>query len=700
MTEQPVTQLHNYSDLMLEQMPICVALFDAHTFHLLSANSRFHQALDAPWQNGRAIGHPLMEWLPEVKLHSALSIFQSVVENGLPYQSSEAILPSFERGITYWNWTLQPVRDSSRRINQLLLTAFDVTEQVVARNQIEKEHVSANQAALVTEAERKRLEVIGVVARSVQTSLDVEHISASAASALSKSFYPHYVFIHTADMTQNALRLLHVNPKPGANSIANLLQFVPFSSRSFPISYAYQSKEPIVIEDIQAAAAHNEYGLNSDSTLTTSGARGYICMPLWFGDQFEGTLTATFNEPIAPDGPQVQTFTGCATHIAAAFAHARLHKQVESERSRQRAILDQLPEGIIITEAASGSVSYANAAAAMILGVSVSKLNSTPINSYSHLDSALHLSGRTIFPWNFAIIRALSGETISSQETIISKPNGKRAIILSSSAPLLSEDKIITGAVIVFQDITAQKSVEQQKNEFLSIASHELRTPVTAIQGFAEILQLYFRQFQQPDEQSVRAADIIIEQTELLSHLVDEMLDLTRIDNMQLKLYPTRVNLVDVVTGSIEIQSSTTRKHTIHLLLEGLAEPKILMATVDKKRFGQIVNNLISNAIKYSPDGGKIEVGLRLDESSREALLWVKDYGMGIPERDIPHIFKRFHRSNDLDPAITGLGIGLYLVKELVSRHRGHIWVESQEGKGSTFFVLLPLHASLKITSK
>jgi PAS domain S-box-containing protein len=700
MTEQASAQIHNYSDLMLEQMPICVALFDAQNFHLLAANQRFQQALELSGQHDVAIGHPPTAWLPDAQALGVMTIFQKVAASGIPYHSNEAIFPTFEQGIAYWDWTLQPVRNTSGCASQLLLTAFEVTTQVLAQNRIENEHVSANQAALEAEVERKRLEAIAVVARSVQTSLDVEHISASAVQALCKSFDPRYVYIHTIDTSHRALRLLYMYPKSGAQRIASLLQYIPLSSQTFPISRAYLKQEPIVIEDIQVAAEFNEFALSADSPLAAEGARGYLCVPLWFGDQFEGTLTATFHEPITLIGPQVQTFTGCATHIAAALAHARLHKQVVNERTRLRAILDQLPEGIIITEAANGSVSYANEAASTILGVPLSKLISTPINNYTHTDIALHLSGRTIFPWNFAIIRALSGETISSQETVISRPNGKDAVILSSSAPLLSEDKIITGAVIVFQDISAQKSVEQQKNEFLSIASHELRTPITAIQGFAEILQLHFGQIQEPNQQSSRAADIIIEQTELLSRLVDEMLDLTRIDNMQLVLHPQCVNLVNLVKRSIEIQSSTTRKHTIHLILDGLAETETLMGNVDEKRLGQVMNNLINNAIKYSPDGGEIEVGIRAPaESSNEALVWVKDSGLGIAASELPFIFKRFHRSNNLDPAITGLGLGLYLVKELVMRHEGHIWVESEEGKGSTFYVRLPLHETLKITS-
>src|SRR5579872_520134 len=104
----------------------------------------------------------------------------------------------------------------------------------------------------------------------------------------------------------------------------------------------------------------------------------------------------------------------------------------------------------------------------------------------------------------------------------------------------------------------------------------------------------------------------------------------------------------------------------------------------------------MNNAVKYSPDHKEIEVGLRFTEKNPdEALIWVRDHGIGIAANELPHIYERFHRASNLDRSISGLGIGLYLVNELVTRHRGHVWVESMEGKGSTFYVTLPLHPVL-----
>jgi len=246
--------------------------------------------------------------------------------------------------------------------------------------------------------------------------------------------------------------------------------------------------------------------------------------------------------------------------------------------------------------------------------------------------------------------------------------------------------------VIVFQDITAHKSLEQQKNEFLSIASHELRTPITAIQGFAEILQMQVARSQTLSPQSLRALTFISEQSESLMRLIEEMLDLSRIENAQLVLNIAPHDLVRTISHVVETQASADRQHSFRFVLEELQATDTLISNFDENRIVQVLNNLISNAIKYSPAGTEIEVGLSYASNTpHEVLMWVKDQGMGVAAKDLPHIFKRFHRSSSIDRSISGLGIGLYLVREVVTRHGGRVWVESTERSGSTFYVHLPL---------
>lgn len=698
MDSQTELKAHSYTDIMLERMPIGVALLDAQDLRLLAANGLFQSFLEPQWQDGQAIGKPLTDWFSQAEATGIAPTFRMTAETSVALSIDEYTLFDAERGTTYWKATLDPVCDNDGHVTQLLLTANDITAQVLARQQAEQAHALLSQTHREVEAERKRLEVIETVARSVRDSLNMESVGKATIDAISSSFGTISVYIHTADPLQQALRLLHIRTAPGSEHLATILQHVPYDS-SLILARACKSREPIVVEDLQGAIASGKTAGNPALVpiVFTFHAHGYICIPLWFGDHFEGTLGAIFRDSIRSDGTEVQTLVGCSMHIAAALAHARLHATLEHQHDRLRAVLDQLPEGILLVEASDGCTSYANPAAAHILGIPLASLVDAPLNHYPQTLAETHLNGQLMLPWNFAVIHTLSGETVNGQEMTVTRPDGSKVVILSSTAPLRAKHSTITGAVIVFQDISARKSIEQQKNEFISIAGHELRTPITVIQGFADILQMQASQGQSLDSAfSLRAISRITEQSEHLTRLIDEMLDISRIEQTQLLLHLAPHDLLQTLTHVIESQATTSRQHQLRLHLEGLQPTDTLVCCFDEKRIEQILSNLLSNAIKYSPAGGEIEIGLRAMSSNttavpHEALIWVRDHGIGITASELSHIFERFYRSSTLDHTIDGLGIGLYLVKELVTRHDGHIWVESTEGVGSTFYVTLPL---------
>ncbi len=256
--------------------------------------------------------------------------------------------------------------------------------------------------------------------------------------------------------------------------------------------------------------------------------------------------------------------------------------------------------------------------------------------------------------------------------------------------------EVIMGAVSVFQDITLRKNMEQQKNEFLSLASHELRTPITSIQGLAEILHMHIRSGKSLDSsRSHHAIEEVIGQSRQLTYLIDGMLDISRLENMQLELQIVSHNIIAMLKRVVESQSMTVKHHVIRHVLQGVQAHETLMGCFDEPRMTQVINNLINNAVKYSPVGSPVEVGLRRDATQPDSiLLWVKDVGVGIPQSELNSIFERFYRGSSVDRSIGGLGVGLYLVREIVMRHNGRIWAESVEGEGSTFYVLLPLSPS------
>src|SRR6266853_3410788 len=305
-----------YTGIMLEHLPIGVALFDAQDLCLLAANALFKIFLDTflepQWRNGQVFGHPFPEWLPGAESTGMISIFRTVAETGIAYRAGEYLFPAFKSGITYWNWTLDPVKDADGNVVQLLHTATEVTAQVVARQQAEQAHALLSRTNREVEAERKRLKVIETVAHSVRHSLDMESISLAAINAVSANFDTLSVYIHIANPAQKTLDLLHIHPLPTLEKALRIVQHIPYDS-PFPIAQVYKQRSPIIIEDLQTRPSSGI--LDSSNLLVRSGAHGYVCVPLWFKDYFEGTLTAVFQEDIHSNGPEVQALVGSSTHI-------------------------------------------------------------------------------------------------------------------------------------------------------------------------------------------------------------------------------------------------------------------------------------------------------------------------------------------------------------------------------------------------
>jgi signal transduction histidine kinase len=234
------------------------------------------------------------------------------------------------------------------------------------------------------------------------------------------------------------------------------------------------------------------------------------------------------------------------------------------------------------------------------------------------------------------------------------------------------------------------EEANQVKDYFLSITSHELKTPVTAILGQSQLLQRrLMKQQQSMTEVSKVTATLenIDKQTRRLTGLIDELLDVSRIQSRRLTLNKQVEDFNAVCRAVVEEQRLVTERE---IQLTTLSEPVELM--IDSQRMIQIITNLISNAAKYSLPPSPIEVSIKQEQDY--VLLQVRDYGDGMAQDQLTHIFEMFYRTAEAhESSIQGLGLGLAIVKELVERHDGRIWCESEEGKGSIFFVELPLTA-------
>ncbi len=685
------TALRTYAHLMLEHVPVGTALFDARDLRLLAANSRYHSFLEPTWQHGDAIGHLLTEVLPQTERSEIVAIFRRVVETGVVYRAEEYAASVPGGGVTYWNWTLEPISENGQ-MGYVLLTMTEATSQTVARKSREQAQTELAQTYRAVELERQRLEYTEAILLSMQNGSEPKVLAQAVLRALDACFSPQLLALYSTPPEQGTLSLLASHTYASRHHKASV--FPPFlSSPSGSSALQVMHQHTPMIKRKSREMSKNGCR-ERDALLSLPAIECVMYLPLW-EKRCEGVLVAAFAREEEADDLLVRTLSECAPHLAEALAAARLHTTIADERQRLHTVLDQLPEGVLLVEALTSKVEYANPAAAQLLGFALLQLLGVPLNQ-SALLSPYGLASQnqqSAFRWNFALIHALWGKTTRGQELSITRPDGSEIVVLSSAAPIRRANGLISGAVIVFQDITALKQLEQQKSMLFAVANHELRTPLTTIMGFADLLQ-----FCPPDGANSRyqyAVTNILQECEHLTQLIDELLDVSRLEHAWLDLQRSYQDLLGPLKQLVTKYTHTTRTHHLRLTLEDLEPTDLLMGWFDLPRIEQVLTNLMTNAIKYSPVDSEIEVGVRpyrnAQSTAQEVLIRVKDQGIGIAADDLPHIFQRFYRASRLDQSISGFGIGLYLTKELVQGHGGRIWVETTKGEGSTFFVALPL---------
>ena len=232
------------------------------------------------------------------------------------------------------------------------------------------------------------------------------------------------------------------------------------------------------------------------------------------------------------------------------------------------------------------------------------------------------------------------------------------------------------------QDVTERKVVERLKDELVSTISHELRTPLASLRGFAELMLT--RAFSL--EQQREFLTIIHDESKRLANLINDFLDLQRIEAGHQEYHFTSLDLLSVVNETVAVFQANSNGIAIHLVQEPAPPP----VHADADRLRQVLLNLLSNAVKFSPHGGEITIGTHQEGAA--LVLWIRDQGIGIAPEVLPKLFTKFFRADNKETrTIGGTGLGLALVKRIITAHGGHVWVESELGKGSTFFFTLPV---------
>ena len=355
----------------------------------------------------------------------------------------------------------------------------------------------------------------------------------------------------------------------------------------------------------------------------------------------------------------------------------------ESKKSFEtiKTILERVPFGVIIVDR-DKKIRDVNEAALKIIGAEKKKI----VGEICH---------QNICPAEVGQCPILDlGKTVDKSEKIALGPGGKKIPILKTVIPITLENEEVL--LEAFIDITERKRAEetlkeyakkveeasQKKTEFVSDVSHELRTPLASIKGYTATVRSDKDMDPNTREEFLK---IVEEETDRLSRIIDDLLDLSRIESGRIKLKKENVNLVDVIKKSVEtIEKQAEEKH---LELKMRLPESIPCVIADSDKMTQVIINLLSNAIKYTQQG---EVAISAQRKNGSVTVEVSDTGIGIAKEDIPNIFEKFQRIEKPGIEAKGTGLGLSIVKALVEAHGGEVFVESELGRGSRFGFRLP----------
>lgn len=411
-----------------------------------------------------------------------------------------------------------------------------------------------------------------------------------------------------------------------------------------------------------------------------------MIVPICRGEHAIGTITFALTHSQKHFGASDLTFAEeIACRAAQAIENARLYeaakeeiekrKKTEEELQKFHMAVEQTSDTVFITDKA-GIIQYVNPAFLETTGYTLEEsLGQTPRIIKSGLQSNEYYQKL----WD----TILSGKTV---RVIVTnrKKNGELFYADHTIAPLRDSHNNITHFVGMWKDITERILLEKRRDEFVGIASHELKTPLTSMKIFAQILQKNLEK--RGDKQPLYFVNRMSTQIGKLITLVNDLLNISKIQTGKLELRSELFDLDELITQTIiDFQHA----HDTHQIIKTGKTTKKIYG--DRDRLEQVLINLITNAIKYSPKSDKIIVSSF--ENQDTVTVSVRDFGISIPKEHYQRIFERFYRiSNKHEETTSGLGIGLYISSEIIKRHKGAIWVESKKGKGSTFYFSLPIN--------
>jgi PAS domain S-box-containing protein len=437
----------------------------------------------------------------------------------------------------------------------------------------------------------------------------------------------------------------------------------------YPQSLKLRVKDSIADGVVKTGEAVMIGGPEENDLRTAYLVKALLSAPLKTKDKVIGVLSVdnkTSDKTFTDN--DLYLLSALADYAATAIENARLFTAVKSERRKLEIIINSTEDAVIVTDSEM-RVLLLNRAARRAFGIKSAEVINQPIAQVVKNESLINL-----------FICSIGGS--QAQRGEIPLEDGR--ILNANLTPIPG-----VGYAAVMQDITHLKKLDKMKSEFVSTVSHDLRSPLTTIKGFVQLLPKAGPLTPQQQEFSAR----ILKGVENITELIEDLLDIGKIEaGVGLEMNVCQLDtIINKVVEDLRSQAEAKRQH-----LDVELHPRLSPVLGNDLRLGQVVVNLVSNAIKYTPDGGLINV--RANNSNGQIVVSVQDTGFGIPLADQPYIFDKFYRvQSEETEDISGTGLGLAIVKSVVERHNGRVWVKSKPGVGSTFTFILPKYDGQKV---
>lgn len=586
--------------------PIAIALLTGRGMIVETANTKI---LEIWGKEISVIGKPIIEAIPELIGQPFLQLLDDVFTTGVPYFGNEAKALLLNRDV-YVNFSYQPLKDKDGVTNNILVTAVDVTEQVVARKKVEEAETAMR---LAINAANFGTWYIHTVSREFVTSDRLKELF---------GYYPHEEL-----------------------SVEGALAQITDEHRAF------------VARKFELALAGNG---DYDVTYPVIGLH----------NQRLRWLRAIGNLK-ADDSGEFSTFTGVVMDITdQVLANKKIQ---QAEENMQMAI----------NAADMGTYSINSKTLEFIISPRFKEIIGFYANEQPTLQDCFNIIREDYRNLAMELVDSSlkTGAKFELEYPLIGVHDGKERWVRGLGELIYDSTNtqgFFTGVII---DVTEKVKDEQRKNDFIGMVSHELKTPITSLSAYLQLLQK--RAQKAEDEFTVNALDKSVKQVKRMTTMINDFLNISRLESGKINIDKQIFDLADLMLDTKDEALTLFSSHELEFYP---IENALVFADIDK--IGQVINNIIGNAAKYSTQGSKIIISCLHKGDVVEVA--VKDEGIGIQDKDLELMFERYHRVDNNDN-ISGFGIGLYLSLEILNLHGGKIWAESEVGVGSTFYFTLPI---------